>query len=266
MLVQKEIKNIYYWVESPASITLFDYDFTNWTVTNASLTSDWWTSVWVNYWLQVAWDNSWLQWVNNATDTPAWIELAYPDSLVWKKISWEFEVYVADFDTWGWPKLSIFSSFTGWGDTSKYSNVDNIRLAETCWEYSSWRPSYSNMSTWEVSRYINSSWVTYRWDQASPVYWWSLYWSPNLWLDWTLWVYKMEWYYDFSTRTYYNKWTNPNWATADRTRTFDNTSAADKTSMEWVLTSSTKWIIFEISRWYGSRTWQRIRKAKVEIS
>ena len=242
--------------------TIFDYDFTSWQVTNNTLISDWWTSVGVNYWLQVASNNSWLQWVNAQTDTPAWIEFAYPDSLVGKRVTWDFEVYVADFDTWWWPKLSLFGSYVAWGWTSKYNNISNIRFAETCWEYNSWRPSYSNMSTWEV--YIYWSW-TYSWDQASPVYWWSLYWTPNLGLDWTLWIYRMEWYYDFDSWTYYNKWTNPNWATAEWTRTFDNTSDADKAIMEGILTSSTKWFAIEITRWYGSRTWQRIRKAKVDV-
>lgn len=242
--------------------TIFDYDFTSWQVTNNTLISDWWTSVGVNYWLQVASNNSWLQWVNAQTDTPAWIELAYPDSLVGKRVTWDFEVYVADFDTWWWPKLSLFGSYVAWGWTSKYNNISNIRFAETCWEYNSWRPSYSNMSTWEV--YIYWSW-TYRWDQASPVYWWSLYWTTNLGLDWTLWIYRMEWYYDFDSWTYYNKWTNPNWVTAEWTRTFDNTSAADKAIMESILTSSTKWFAIEITRWYGSSTWQRIRKAKVNV-
>jgi len=133
--------------------TVFDYDFTSWQVTNSSLISDWWTSIGVNYWLQVASDNSWLQWVNNQTDTPAWIELAYPDSLVGKKVTWDFEVYVADFDTWWWPKLSLFGSYVAWWDRSKYNNISNIRFAETCWEYNSWRTSYSNMSTWEVYIY-----------------------------------------------------------------------------------------------------------------
>ena len=84
------------WLDNKQRIILVDDDFT--TATNEQLISEWWLSIWDEYWLDTS--SNWLHWHTYATDTASWVEFQITDSLVWKKFCWELEWYWWIIDRW----------------------------------------------------------------------------------------------------------------------------------------------------------------------
>ena len=255
-------KQFYPWVPptppGPSYTTILDVDFTN--TTDSALTSLWFRSIWVNYWLRSeTW--TWLRWVNYQTDVAAWVEFDYADSLVGKILAWECEVYSWSFQVWWNVNLNISNPRNYSNMSDRYSNLANFWMTWLPWFNSN---QYTGVNGWWYWDPTNWS---IEWDKSWWLYWDS-YWTYHLWLPFTTWTYKMTWSYNFSTWQFTNTWETPNGTLATWTRDFSACTAAQKTIMNNFLATTNKQFILQESRWYWSSSYDvnYWRKLKIKVA